>query len=125
MFKRWHLASLLLLSCQVALADVIDGEELIDPTRPLFISTISSLGGDIDVSGIIANVIPSSWDVSFIRASGSSPMAVVNNERVTIGDTVGGAEVIEIDRNSVTLLINEEERRISIYDTAFKRQAQN
>ena len=125
MFKRWYIASLLLVGCQVAVADVIDGEELIDPTRPLFFSTTSSLGSDVDVSGFISNVIPSSWDVSFVRASGSSPMAIVNNERVTIGDTVGGAEVIEIDRNSVTLLINDEERRISIYDTAFKRQAQN
>jgi hypothetical protein len=50
---------------------------------------------------------------------------VVNSERVTIGDLVGGAEVIEIDRNSVTLLVNDEETRISIFDTALKSQAQD
>ena len=108
-----------------AVAEVIDGEEFIDPTRPLFFSVTGDAPSGVDVSALISNVIPSSWDVSFLRASGSSPVAVVNNERVTIGDSVGGAEVVEIDRNSVTLLINNEERRISIFDTALKTQAQN
>ena len=109
----------------MANADVVDGEELVDPTRPLFIAATSDTETGIDVSGFIRSVVPSSWDVSFIRASGSTPMAVVNNERVTIGDSVGGAEVLEISRNSVTLLINDEERQISIFDTALKTQAQN
>ena len=109
-------------AAQFATADVIDGENLIDPTRPLFFSRGETAPAGVDV---ISNVNASSWDVSFIRASGAVPMAVVNSERVTIGDLVGGAEVIEIDRNSVTLLVNDEETRISIFDTALKSQAQD
>ncbi len=110
---------------QFVTADVIDGENLIDPTRPLFFSLSETVPAGVDVSGLISNVSASSWDVSFIRASGARPMAVVNSERVTIGDLIGGAEVIEIDRNSVTLLVNDEETRISIFDTALKSQVQN
>ena len=125
MFKGRLLTVLILTLPLPGIAEVIDGEDFADPTRPLFLSTTSGAITDIDVSAFIGNVIPSSWDVSFVRASGATPMAVVNNERVTIGDSVGGAQVVEIDRNGVTLLINEEERRISIFDTAIKAQAQN
>lgn len=123
---KLSLATLVALAFSLAAyAEVIDGEDFVDPTRPLFVSSVSSTTSDIDVSGFIGRVIPSSWDVSFVRASGLTPMAIVNSERVTIGDSVGGAQVLEIDRNGVTLLINEEERRISVFDTAIKARAQN
>lgn len=125
MFRSCFTVILLAGAAQFATADVIDGENLIDPTRPLFFSRGDTAPAGVDVSGLISNVSASSWDVSFIRASGAVPMAVVNSERVTIGDLVGGAEVIEIDRNSVTLLVNDEETRISIFDTALKSQAQD
>jgi hypothetical protein len=107
----------LLLGSAQAMADIIDGEEFVDPTRPFSIvdADDSSL-----VQDLIRTVIPASYDVSFIRASSSSPMAVINQQRVTIGDVIGGAEVLEIDRNGVTLLVGEEERRISLYDTNIK-----
>lgn len=116
-------ASLLLgLSSSVACADLIDGEELVDPTRPLIMAV--SLGqSNTDVMAMIRNVLPTSFDVSFIRASGSSPMAVVNSERVTIGDSIGGASVVAIDRSSVTLSINGEERRVSLYGDSIKTPA--
>jgi hypothetical protein len=75
--------------------------------------------GSTAVMNMIRNVLPTSWDVSFIRA-GASPMAVVNSERVTIGDSIGGASVVAIDRSSVTLSINGEERRISMYGEGIK-----
>lgn len=125
MFRSCLSVILLAGVAQFVAADVIDGENLIDPTRPLFFSLSGTAPEGVDVSGLISNVSASSWDVSFIRASGAKPMAVVNTERVTIGDLVGGAEVIEIDRNSVTLLVNDEETRVSIFDTALKSQVQN
>lgn len=105
-----------LVSGQAA-ADVIDGEELADPTRPfaLSIASDSSL-----VQELIRNVVPASYDLSFIRASGSAPMAVINQQRVTIGDIIGGAQVKAIDRSGVTLLIGDEERKISLYDVSVK-----
>ena len=98
-------------------ADVIDGEELADPTRPF---TLSNTSDSSLVQELIRNVVPASYDLSFIRASGSAPMAVINQQRVTIGDIIGGAEVIAIDRSGVTLLIGEEERKISLYDVSVK-----
>ena len=61
----------------------------------------------------------SSFDLSFIRA-GSTPLAVINDERVTIGDVVGGATVVSIDRSGVMLSINGEERRVSLYEDGLK-----
>lgn len=98
-------------------ADIIDGEELVDPTRPV---SIEHIDDNSLVQDLIRNVVPASFDVSFIRAGSSSPMAVINQQRVTIGDTIGGAQVVEIDRNGVTLLIGDAERRISLYDVSVK-----
>lgn len=104
-------------------ADQIDGEELVDPTRPLFFSMAPEGEGSSAVMNMIRNVLPSSFEVSFIRASSTSPMAVVNSERVTIGDSIGGASVVAIDRSSVTLSVNGEERRISLYGDSVKSPA--
>jgi len=117
--------ALLISSClasAVATAEVIDGEELVDPTRPLMMAAARD---DLDssVSEMIRNVVPSSYDVSFVRASSASPIAVINEQRVTIGDQIGGATVIAIDRSGVTLSINDEERRISVFDTSIKTSA--
>lgn len=114
--------TLIIQAPALVLADIVDGEELVDPTRPLFVSAGTSTEGSMAVMNMIRNVVPTSWDVSFIRA-GSSPMAVVNSERVTIGDSIGGASVVAIDRSSVTLSINGEERRISMYGEGIKTPA--
>ncbi len=105
------------------MADQIDGEELLDPTRPLFFSTAPEGEGSTAVMNMIRNVLPSSFEVSFIRASSTSPIAVVNSERVTIGDSIGGASVVAIDRSSVTLLVNGEEQRVSLYGNSVKSPA--
>jgi len=100
-----------------AVADVIDGEELVDPTRPFLMESESD--GSL-VQDLIRSVVPSSYDVSFIRAGSISPIAVINGQRLTIGDIIGGAEVKAIDRSGVTLLVGDEERRISLYDVSIK-----
>lgn len=112
-----------LLFCGYAAANTIDGEELIDPTRPLAELTVEDDGLDLDM--IFRNIVPESFDLSFTRASSSNPMAVINNQRVTIGDLVGGATVAKITRSSVTLLIGDDERIIGLYDTSVKRAVQN
>jgi hypothetical protein len=101
-------------------ADVIDGEELVDPTRPLFTNQRSNTDSDSTVAAMINRVLPSSFDLSFIRLGGNGAMAVINDQRVGIGDSIGGAEVVAIDRSSVTLSINNQEQRISLYDTDVK-----
>ncbi|MFT4816521.1 MAG: hypothetical protein ACI80L_001546 [Pseudohongiellaceae bacterium] len=107
----------LLSFASLARADLIDGEDFIDPTQPLFYVANS----DIDVvDEIFRTVVPASYDISFIRAGGDSSTAVINNVRVSIGDIIGGAEVLLIDREGVTLLIDDEERRINMYESRIK-----
>ena len=98
-------------------ADVIDGEELVDPTRPF---RVIASNNDSFVDDLMRNVVPSSYDLSFVRAGGDSPLAVINQQQVRIGDVIGGAEVIAIDRGGVTLRINDEERRVSLYGVSVK-----
>ena len=92
--KRLFIVGLLVQMPALVLADQIDGEELVDPTRPLFFSMAPEGESSAAVMNMIRNVLPSSFEVSFIRASSTSPMAVVNSERVTIGDSIGGASVV-------------------------------
>lgn len=111
---------LVLLAAAPVSAGVIDGEELVDPTRPLFYTQRSTTDSDSAVTAMINRILPSSFDLSFIRLGGSGAMAVINDQRVGIGDSIGGAEVVAIDRSSVTLSINNQEQRIGLYDTDVK-----
>lgn len=104
-----------------ALADVIEGENLVDPTRPLLAGSASPQPIPAVLSDSMDGAA-ASFQVSFIRASGTNPVAIVNNQRVTIGDSIGGAEIVAISRNRVTLLIDEQEQVLSIFDTALKAQ---
>lgn len=117
----YRTASLLitLLICGPLAADVIDGEELVDPTRPLFADGVveSDNTGPTDR---VRNTLPANFDVTFVRASSSSPIAIVNDQRVTVGDTIGGAQVTGIDRNGVTLSVNGQEQRITLFDSGVK-----
>lgn len=107
----------LLALASLARADFIDGEDFIDPTRPLFYVDTS---GDDVVDQIFRTVVPASYDISFIRAGGDSSVAVINNVRVAVGDIIGGAEVLLIEREGVTLLIDDEERKINMYANKIK-----
>lgn len=111
-----------LLSSSLATADIIDGEDLADPTRPIYSAAVSS-PEDGDVMDMSRNVVPSSYEVSFVRASNTRPIAIINDQRVTVGDVIGGATVVAIDRNGVTLSVNEQERRINLFGNGVKSPA--
>lgn len=100
-----------------AFADVIDGEEFRDPTQPVVaLGPVVSAGP----SGVFGSFSTANLKLSFVRDSSTSPMAVINDKRVTIGDEINGALVVAIDRNGVTLRINDEESRINLYSTNIK-----
>ena len=107
----------LVLLIQSVSADIIDGEELADPTRPLFASAAND---EIDIAEVYRNVVPASFEIDFIRAGSDNPIAVINGVQVTLGDVIGGATVARIDRDSVTLLVNGQENEISLYKTSVK-----
>ncbi len=107
-------------------AEVFGGEELRDPTRPVG-ATLSAEGGEGFLSGLFGSatsLLNSDYKVTFIRAGGSNPVAMVNEKLVKTGDMIGQAEVISIDAQSVSLRINGAVQRIASYNDTVKTQAQ-
>ena len=106
----------------IAKADLIDGEELMDPTRPLLVEqavvTEEESGGSL--LDMFRAAVSTEFEVTFVRASSNSPMAIVNDQRVTIGDVISGATVVAIDRNSVTMEVDGLQQEISLYSTNVK-----
>jgi hypothetical protein len=96
----------MLLSSFSAQADLIDGEELVDPTMPF--------GARIGISAPPGNA-GANYKVSFIRAGGNAPVAVINEQQVSVGDLVDGAQVTAIERDQVTLLVSNERVAIRLF----------
>ena len=109
------------LQASQAMAEIIDGEELVDPTRPFYLEPSS--GPVVFPQELTGGGVSGSFDVSFVKIGSSSAMAIVNSQRVSIGDVIGGATVVAIDRGGVTLMVNEQEQRIDMYPTDIKAPA--
>jgi len=110
------------LLASTSMADVIDGETLVDPTRPI---QITAANNDTLIVDLVRTDVPSNYDLSFVRAGGDYPIAVINQQQLTIGDVIGDAEVIVIDRDGVTLSVNDEVHRVSLYGVSVKSNTQS
>lgn len=111
-----QLIILMLLPAMAAVAQnqiVIDGQVYRDPTRPT---------GAVREGVAPADPRRPGYVVSFIRSGGSQPMAVVNNTVVHVGDVIDGARVVHVNRDSVTLLVDGEERVIRTFGTSVRSQ---
>lgn len=99
-----------------ARAEMVNGEDLIDPTAPLLLqaSPTSSLL-DIFVSS-------DNYEVTSILIRPSLRIAVINGKRARIGDIVGNAEVVNIENDSVLIRINGEESELRLRDGSVKTQ---
>ncbi|GGI85112.1 hypothetical protein [Legionella impletisoli] len=78
-------------------------EQLRDPTRP-------SLYRNLEPKGDKKN---QSYNLQSVIIGKSRRMALINDKFVTVGDVVGDAKVVAIERNSVVL--SESGRRLTIY----------
>ena len=110
------------LLASTSMADVIDGETLVDPTRPI---QVTAANNDTLIVDLVRTDVPSNYDLSFVRAGGDHPIAVINQQQLTIGDVIGDAEVIVIDRDGVTLSVNDEVHRVSLYGVSVKSNTQS
>lgn len=137
MFKQFCTTSLLMLTA-AALSQVsvlaqttqppatqsFDGEMLRDPTRPFAVTGISrgtvgdSPGSDRSLP--TGGLTQSNFSVTFIRDGGASPMAVINEQAVTIGDLIAGATVVAISPDGVTLSVNGLEQVITTFGPTVK-----
>lgn len=98
-------------SSAVAQEGVIDGELLRDPTQPAHLAAVSA--GDSS-SGMFTQVPDRGWYVlSFIRTGGDYPIAVINDQSLSVGDRVGEAVVRDIRPTEVILVIGGRELVLS------------
>lgn len=110
------------LVAQIALAQsaalqsqIIDGEYFRDPTQPAASTQAAreSLG--------VSTAVTANFIVNFVRSGGSSPVAVINQQRLHVGDRIEGALVTEIRPGSVVLNINGVEQELSVFQQSVKQ----
>lgn len=111
-----------------ASAEIVAGEELKDPTRPagaaLATGDASGPGFLSGLFGSASGLLNRNYNVSFIRAGGAEPVAMINATLVKTGDMIGEAEVVAIDAQSVSLRVNGVIQSVSSYSNTVKTLAE-
>lgn len=108
-------------------AELIGGEELKDPTRPVDRTESSDVSQDGFFSGLFGSasaLLNSNYKVSFIRVGGAEPIAMVNEQLVKTGDSIGAAQVVSIETDSVSLLIDGVVQRVASFNDTVKIRAE-
>ena len=107
--RAWLLGLLsLLLGHGQAVASVLD-----DPTRPPGYRLVLPYGKQSRAPN---------WYVNAIRISPNQRMAIINGRRVTVGDKVDGAVVVEILPTKVRLRHNKKDVSIKLISGNIKKQ---
>ena len=100
---------------------VIDGEIFRDPTRPPSM-TAAALTGEVLLGSGALN--PANYIVSFIRTGATRPVAVINNQTLTIGDEINGAYVTDIRDREVVLSAQGQEYVLSTVGRSVREPVQ-
>jgi hypothetical protein len=100
----------------------IDGETFRDPTQPPW--TIAT-ARQSDAVMTPAGVTIDSLSLSFVRVGGLSPIAVINDTQVTVGDVIEGFQVLDIRAGEVVLMISGEEQVLSRFARPVKTPVDN
>lgn len=117
--KRLVIAALLLpvLLATVARAASPDDELLVDPTAPLFANTAGDNSSG-DLLQAFAGFVR--FELSSILIREDDRVAVVNAQRVRVGDSIGSALVTAIDPGSVTIRVDGEQQTLQLYRDSIK-----
>lgn len=110
---------LILLSVLVAFYARGAEEVLIDPTAPLFVLPAEGEGLGID----FMNQFPAlfeGFELSSILIRENDRVAVINEQRVRVGDTIGIARVTAIEPRHVTLNVDGEIQTLELYESTVK-----
>lgn len=91
-----------LLGCWLC---VVDAQVLQDPTRPVGAPADARRTTTGNVEGMVLNAV-------FVAEQGSH--ALINNTRMSIGDSIQGAILTQIDVDSVTLVHNQKEHKLRL-----------
>ena len=103
-------ALLIIISLTTFAATAKDSSEYRDPTRPWNYQKPS------------AQVGTSRLQLTEIRMTPSSRQAVINGQRLKVGERINGFQVIHIERGHVVLRNQESEQKLSLVKTVRKTQ---
>lgn len=114
---KYALAAVLLLAALPVLADDLEG--LVDPTAPLNMSV--ALSG-VDSTDLGSMLLPQfeRYELNSVLIRENDRIAVVNGQRLRVGEGIGTARVTRIDQNGVILEINGEPRVLALYGAPVK-----
>jgi hypothetical protein len=118
--------TLILVSACVAgtaLAATQDDELLVDPTMPLSMvfseSAAASNSDGGSIFDVFSNVL-TSYELSSVLIRAEDRIAIINKERVRVGDKVGSAVVASIEADHVTLNVDGELETLALYENSIK-----
>lgn len=117
MFKILRVGLLVLLPIPVHGQTIqIDGEFFRDPTQPPGSTQTATL---IDVASteavVAAEVTLNNLSLQFVRSGGINPLAVINSQPLTIGESIDGATIKEIGPGKVLLDIQGIEYELALF----------
>lgn len=98
--------------------DNSDLDELVDPTTPLLLNTT------VQQSAQNLFSLLSTYRVTSILIRPNMKVAVINSRQVREGDLIGNAEVVKIDKNSVTLAVAGEQQVLELYGRSIKKSTE-
>jgi hypothetical protein len=98
-------------------------EELIHPTRPLVLpageaADSDAEGGDFGF-GLFDEAF-TTYELSSVLIRGDVRIAVINGERVRVGESVGAARVTAIESDSVRLNVDGSNQMLELYQNSIK-----
>lgn len=112
------LAGAMLMPAVIAVA-AEDLAGLVDPTAPINVSIALEDVGSATNAEFMAP-LPEGYTLNSVLIRSSGRIAVVNDQRVRVGDRVGAAIVSSIDAAGVVLDINGETTVLSLYGEPVK-----
>lgn len=115
--KPGALMACLLLCCSTmaAVVEDVDGEELRDPTAPLYPA------GREDSAGEQAGLPTGSLRLSSILIRPNQRIAVINGRQLSVGDQVGSARVVSIETDVVTVESAGSRRQLRLHANSIKQ----
>lgn len=112
MFRKQILFTAVVLFSQTSIAEVLE-----DPTMPPGYMKPGSNG-----VAASAQETSGSLKVTAIQLSAKAHSAVINSEKVRIGDSISGARVLRIEPNKVVVDLKGERRELPLIATEFKQK---
>lgn len=89
-----------------------DLQQLVDPTAPF------SMGSSQPAVNLFS--LLSTYKINSILIRPNMKVAIINSRQVREGDIIGNAEVVSIDKNSVTLMVAGEQQVLELYGRSIR-----